>query len=269
MPEVGETLMEILPFALLWHWLHFTIHGFSKKLFPKTYERLLTLKDRKGELLTEQRELWCCNVVSSIHGFLVSGIVFWVWRKNNYEVSALFPFKFDDATEDSVWLGRIFSGYLLNDLLMCLRYLGDWVSGGNRLMIAHHVAGLICINWLIIFNYGHAMIFTVCAVEFTSPFINLRYFFDQFEMKTSPWYIYNGIAITVLWFLIRILFFAWAGYASIFHQWDELVAKGPIDVFVVAGGFSFGYSMQVFWFYKICKGLISKLFPLKKETHQE
>ena len=102
---------------------------------------------------------------------------------------------------------------------------------------------------------GH--IFGMCAVlmETTTPFVNQRWFFAQSGIKSGVLYLVNGLVMTVLWFLLRILVFFWLG-TRLFAMREQVFSvplyKSGFILFSYAGGFS----LQIFWFRKILKGAL-------------
>ena len=119
----------------------------------------------------------------------------------------------------------------------------------------HHVLGIISWTIMDIDAMGH--IFGMCAVlmETTTPFVNQRWFFAQSGIKSGVLYLVNGLVMTVLWFLLRILVFFWLG-TRLFAMREQVFSvplyKSGFILFSYAGGFS----LQIFWFRKILKGAL-------------
>ncbi|XP_067416447.1 TLC domain-containing protein 4-like [Emydura macquarii macquarii] len=93
-------------------------------------------------------------------------------------------------------------GYLLYDLLLLLRY---WKTLGDSLFVCHHLVAL--------YAYGYVLSRGVLAYfanfrllsELSTPFVNLRWFFDAVGQPRSSWFVLaNGLAMTVVFFLVRI-----------------------------------------------------------------
>ena len=93
-------------------------------------------------------------------------------------------------------------------------------------------------------GYSHTLSLICILVEFTTPFVNLRWFLDKLGMKGSSLYFWNGLAMTLSWFVVRVLGFMWLGTLlwSARAQIRELSTKQAVVMLV---SYVVGYSLQV------------------------
>uniref|UniRef100_A0A8C3IHB8 TLC domain-containing protein n=1 Tax=Chrysemys picta bellii TaxID=8478 RepID=A0A8C3IHB8_CHRPI len=93
-------------------------------------------------------------------------------------------------------------GYLLYDLLLLLRY---WKTLGDSLFVCHHLVALYAYGYVL--SRGVLPYFANFRLlsELSTPFVNLRWFFDTVGQPRSSWFVLaNGLAMTVVFFLVRI-----------------------------------------------------------------
>merc|ERR1712139_59845 len=107
-------------------------------------------------------------------------------------------------------------------------------------------------------QFAHFMGLVGIAAEITTPFINLRWFLAESDMKSGRLYIINGMLIVVLWFIFRICGFAFLG-VRIFEQRQDIYAMSWDKQMTVALTYVVGYGLQFFWFWKICRGALKAL----------
>mmetsp|Transcript_28438 Transcript_28438/g.33651 ORF Transcript_28438/g.33651 Transcript_28438/m.33651 type:complete len:87 (+) Transcript_28438:711-971(+) len=77
-------------------------------------------------------------------------------------------------------------------------------------------------------------------------------------MKNTSLYVVNGLLMTVLWFIFRILMFAWLGY-RIYKSKDALMTLSTFKIIAILITYIVGYALQIFWFSKIFKGALKVL----------
>ena len=116
---------------------------------------------------------------------------------------------------------------------------------------------------------AHCFVMVPLLSEATAPFINGRWFMSQLRLKNNPLYLLNGIAIVVLWFLVRLLLILWLGWQH-FWVWREpfnaqvaLAHRAVLAMLYVPGA-----ALQFMWFGKILQGFFKvitmALKPQKK-----
>jgi hypothetical protein len=102
--------------------------------------------------------------------------------------------------------------------------------------------------------------------EATTPFINLRWFFDVSGMKSSPLYLINGLIMFVGWYTIRICMQYWMAYN--FNYEVYFVVPHIINPFVklifIPTLQPLALGLNTYWGYKIGKGFMRAIFPSQK-----
>ena len=138
------------------------------------------------------------------------------------------------------------------------------------MLLFHHVLGIICMFHSLTMGYGSGLVIPCVIVEATAPFVNGRWFLDKIGWRSSTLYIINGAMITILWFLLRIVFMGWFLFQYVYVKWDELMGYNDIShVIVVLSGFVGGYGLQVIWFQKIVSGMMKILSTTKPKSKDD
>ena len=75
----------------------------------------------------------------------------------------------------------------------------------------------------------------------------------------------DGVAIVLSWLLLRVVFFGILIYKVFFLYRPEFLALGGARVAHLTLSFVTGYALQLFWFYKMCLGLVAFVFAKKVE----
>ena len=199
---------ELLLFAVL-SWQAVTHLSSYGSRWSQTYRQLGS---------TEQ-SYWCYSVTSTVHAVVISALC----------VSALLeepdvsPFTlggpFYTTTAASNQLLQIFFGYILSDTVGCLWYNRRW-PGWQANLIHHATAGLIALLFLVA-ELGHSLGIAAILLEVTTPLVNARWFLDTCGLRGSTLYLANGIAMTLLWLIVRVLGGAGIG-VMLAYQWHEV-----------------------------------------------
>ena len=130
--------------------------------------------------------------------------------------------------------------------------------GGWKANLIHHAAALLCWSQLLTGGFAHFLGLIGIISEITTPFVNFRWFFDKGGMKGTTLYLVNGMTMTLLWFLVRILGFMFVGY-RMFQMREGIAALSTGHQVTVALSYTVGYGLQWFWFYRIVKGALKAL----------
>ncbi|XP_043940577.1 TLC domain-containing protein 4-like isoform X2 [Protopterus annectens] len=155
------------------------------------------------------------------------------------------------------------SGYLIYDLLLLIRY---WKLMGDAFFICHHLAALYAYSYVL--SRGVLPYFANFRLisELSTPFVNQRWFFDAvcFPRSSRP-VLCNGVAMTVVFFLVRIAVIP-TYYARVFSTFGteafEKLGTGPQVAWIVSS-----LSLEVLniiWMYKIFRGCYKALVRAKK-----
>ncbi len=105
-------------------------------------------------------------------------------------------------------------------------------------------------------NQGHIYMSAMLLTELTTPFMNLRWMLEKAGAKSSPAYLYNGIAILVLWALARVAIFMPYGMHVVQH-WDTIMTHiRPHAIAVTICVPAVLAVLNTFWFTKIVRGAL-------------
>lgn len=223
--------------------LTYYLGRFYSPLLFRTYPRL---SDR------DKRE-WDVRYASMPHSFLCVWFAYvMLWKSDFFFKESEVPSMLRSNEITHTMLG-ISWGYFVVDFLVCLKYH----MGGNE-MLLHHVGSLSSVTAAIITGKGHMHALWMLVTEFTTPFINFRWWFDKAGMKSSPLYFYNGVCILVGWFLARIVVFPPFFYV-VYQQREQvkyLNSGTKLLLFVFP---PILYMLNLFWFHKIVKGVMKML----------
>lgn len=153
-------------------------------------------------------------------------------------------------------------GYFLSDLAMIVWHfpaLGGWEY------VLHHGLSMFSIFLSIVSGQGQIYILMVLFSESTTPFVNLRWYLDIYGQKSSNLYICNGIFLFLGWLFARILLFIFFFTHMLIHfdQVKEIFDLGFYSLLLVPSVLAI---MNLFWFWKIAKGLVK---TLSKKRHRQ
>ncbi|XP_075758467.1 TLC domain-containing protein 4-like [Pelodiscus sinensis] len=158
----------------------------------------LALSPHYGRLPSGKKQEWNSRCVSTLHALIVG-------------LFCLYILYFDEAINaNPIWGDpylvklnvAITCGYLLYDLLLLLRY---WKMLGDSLFVCHHLVALYAYGYVL--SRGVLPYFANFRLlsELSTPFVNLRWFFDTVGQPRSSWFVLaNGLAMTAVFFLVRI-----------------------------------------------------------------
>ncbi|XAR60850.1 hypothetical protein NMG60_11034375 [Bertholletia excelsa] len=150
-------------------------------------------------------------------------------------------------------------GYFLSDLALLL-----WnfpVLGGLEYVL-HHGLSMLSIFLSLISGQGQVYILMVLFTESTTPFVNLRWHLDIAGQKNSYAYILNGVALFLGWLVARILLFIFFFY-HMFTHFSQVKTVFPLGFWTLIAVPPMLATMNLFWFWKIAKGLIKTLSKAK------
>ncbi|XP_051021602.1 TLC domain-containing protein 4 [Acomys russatus] len=211
-------------------------------------------------LSVEKKIEWNSRVVSTCHSLLVG-------------IFGLYLFFFDEATiADPLWgdptlvkvnVG-VSAGYLISDLLLILT---NWKVIGDKFFIIHHCSA-IAAYYFVLQNgvAGYIANFRLLA-ELSSPFVNQRWFFEALKYpKFSKANVINGVLMTVVFFIVRILaippmyFYMYSVYGT-----EPYIRLGFPVQFAWITSCSALDVMNVMWMIKITRGCVKVLSLIRQE----
>ncbi|KAL3616260.1 hypothetical protein CASFOL_039650 [Castilleja foliolosa] len=153
-------------------------------------------------------------------------------------------------------------GYFLSDLSMILY---QYPALGGIEYVIHHGLSMYSIILSLLSGQVQMYILMVLFTEITTPFVNLRWCLDVAGLKNSKLYIYNGVALFFGWLVARIILFVFFFY-HMFNHFDEVRLVFPLGFYSVVSVPPVISLMNVFWFWKIAKGMVK---TLKKARHSQ
>ncbi|XP_047059614.1 TLC domain-containing protein 4-B-like [Lolium rigidum] len=210
-----------------------------------------------------QKVEWNNRGFSTFHALVAAAVSFYVVM-----VSGLFS----EDINNSILIGRkswlsdsmfgVSIGYFLTDLAMILWY---FPSLGGKEFLLHHGLSMYAIGLALFSGKAHMYILMVLFTEATTPFVNLRWYLDVAGQKTHRLYLCNGLALFVGWLVARIILFVYFFSHMYFHfdQVKSIFALGFYSIMTVPPTIA---AMNVFWFWKISKGMVKTLCKSKSKA---
>jgi hypothetical protein len=144
-------------------------------------------------------------------------------------------------------------GYFIVDFIICIKYdMGGWP------MHLHHAGSLMSVSAAVFTGQGHMHATWMLFTEATTPFVNMRWWLDKSDMKSSPLYFYNGVGLFVFWILARIVAFPPFFYV-IYKQRDQIKYLSTYTKFLLYVFPIILTTLNLWWFTKILKGVLKML----------
>ncbi|KAH1226276.1 Transmembrane protein 56-B [Glycine soja] len=217
------------------------------------------------KLSSAQKIEWNNRGFSTFHALFASFMSFYllvlsdIFNKDSHEELIINR----SSTFSNLVLG-ISIGYFLADLAMILWH---FPALGGLEYVLHHGLSMFSIIQSLLSGQGLIYILMVLFSESTTPFVNLRWHLDIAGLKSSKLYVWNGIALFFGWLIARIFLFMfffihmWTHFdeASIFSV-KEIFPLGFYSLLVVPPMLAM---MNLFWFWKIAKGLVKTISKAK------
>ncbi|KAK8950238.1 hypothetical protein KSP40_PGU000004 [Platanthera guangdongensis] len=225
---------------------------------------------------------WKNRGFSTFHAILVAAVSFYLIVLSDLfkEGSLTGSFVHRKSLLSDSLLG-VSIGYFLTDLGMIL-----WCfpALGGMEYVLHHGCSLYAITLSLITGEAQFYILMVLFSEITTPFVNLRWYLDVYGKKSSMLYFCNGVALFLGWLesstsvpdparraqveaerrpvedvarprAARILLFIFF-FSHMHLHFDQVKTIFPIGLYSVLSVPSLIAVMNVYWFWKITKGLV-------------
>lgn len=149
------------------------------------------------------------------------------------------------------------TGYMIYDLgLMMFTYkeLGDVV------MIFHHIVVISSLQIGVLYQAGTFYMVSLFFNEVSTIFVNLRFLLLHYKMGDTKWYYYNGVALAISFFFVRIVIITVLIIHVFCSWWFVAWGKGlwwsrptsdrylfiGLTLLLMAHG-----ALNMFWFWKI------------------
>jgi hypothetical protein len=248
-------VIELFQYTLLWHATFQICTHIISPLCLCHYSTIYT------KVSHDQRTYWNASMVSSIHAVVVSCLAMFAivdgqlwsqWPHVNMETT----------TPWSHFTIKIMTSYLLSDAGLTIYYRsGEAWASSWKVNVAHHlVVGLINYN-IIVKNFGHSYGLIGTMLEMTTPLVNTRWFLHTSGETSTILYLANGMALVLLWFVVRIVI---AGPFTMYPLWldsDDMNLGRRLTFLVTYGGV---YPLQCWWFFKLARGAMKVLSKEKR-----
>jgi hypothetical protein len=193
------------------------------------------------------------SVVATVHAVLVVILAVWAFSK---DITLLSTDDFFAASPESLQCCHCFLGYILSDLTIALYYNKRWDGWVPNLL--HHCF-IVLVWWpLIDGRYGQLFALQAAICEASTPFVNMRWFLDKFDMKGTQLYIVNGLAMVFSFFVLRVIGFGWLG-TKLVQQREGLLSLPLFKWSTFILGYVVGYALQLIWFRKMFIGALKTL----------
>lgn len=211
-----------------------------------------------SNLPEDKKIYWRTCVCSTLHAFVVSSLCVY---------SLLFE---PHLKEDPIWgdsrLVRsscaILSGYLIADSILILTY---YKQIGDIFYVLHHWASAFAYYYVISYGvYVYFANFRLMA-EFSTPWVNNRWFLATSGKRSSKIYFCNGLVLTAMFFFCRIMTLpqCWFMVYSIYGTEPFEGTQGCKYVLLIS---CFVLDvLNLLWFYKLMKGVHKQL--TQKDTN--
>lgn len=234
-------------------WFAFSVLTFalsrtlSPKYFPATYSRVASEPGGRG--------YWDSSVASLINGVLLGTAGLGAFIRSSPVVMGS---DFYAKTSDSCRVMSMFTAWISFEFVLQLVHWGQWKESGA--MLVHHVSALTA--WVLYMQggYAHALSLIGCICEYTNPFMNIRYFLLELQLKESKAYMANGLAFLLAWLVIRIGFAPGVGGYMVWLQWAQISALPLWRSGLLLFFFGVGCCLNCMWGYKLLRGALKILF---------
>ena len=207
-------------------------------------------------LVPSEKAYWNATVVSSLHAVW---LVVNTWVSIRDTPSLLTSTSIGHTTPQLSETLNMFLGYLLYDLVGVVRFFGRW--RGSKLMLIHHLTAIFMWSLMVYYQKGHSLALYAQLCEFTTPFINNRWFLKQFHRDGGNIGLSNRLIIFISWIVFRLGLFGYGGTQilyKLYHSYEDTPVLLGVSL---VGNFVVGYSLQWTWFMKmvnIVKNMVRK-----------
>ena len=177
----------------------------------------------------EKKAYYGSSTLALVHGIFVSILALMAGLENGFWTVTWEPWDYHAMTPATARCIHVFLAFLLTDLVPLFYFRNEWT--GTALYIGHHT--LSCVAWgdAALNGTCHNVALGLLLCEATSPFINGRYFLSTHGanepcawppltahglrpaapappppgLKSSPLYLYNGVAMALSFLGLRVL----------------------------------------------------------------
>eukprot|EP00249_Psilotum_nudum_P010174 c22381_g3_i1 orf=463-1269(+) len=199
---------------------------------------------------------WDNRGFSTFHALIVSAIgANLLFFSNFFDDSAPYgPVTLRSTIFSQITVG-VSIGYFLSDLAMIL-----WCfpSLGGTEYVLHHLLSVISLALSLYSGHAQIYIYIVLFSEITTPFVNMRWYLHVAGLKNSKAYVINGVLLFLGWMMARVLLFVYF-FLHIYLHYDQVREIFPPGFYFLFIAPPLLALMNLFWFYKIVRGMIRML----------
>ncbi|KAG5052870.1 hypothetical protein JHK87_005068 [Glycine soja] len=213
-----------------------------------------------GKLSSAEKIEWNNRGFSTFHALFVSSASFYLLILSDvFNVNSHGDVVINRSSTLSDAVLGISIGYFLTDLAMIL---WNFPALGGLEYVLHHGLSIGSITLCLLSGQVHIYILMVLFSESTTPFVNLRWYLDIAGLKSSKLYIWNGIALFFGWLVARIFLFMFLFYhiGTRYVEVKEIFLFGFYTLIMVPSVLAV---LNIFWFWKIAKGMVKTLTKAK------
>jgi hypothetical protein len=246
-----DAILDIIPVVMFFACLYLSSFIVSPLVSP-AYQKLDGVK----------KAYWCTLVNSTTHAIIVAILSMYsilhgdVWSSGN----------FNWTSRATHIICQTFLGYITFDSFIVLYFNTGF--GDFKAYLLHHSVAILAFYFIVKDGIAHPMAMVACTMEWTTPFINLRHFWDVSGIKDSHprMYLYNGFIFTIGWPIVRIMIPVWSGYWFLYT-----LNCGGLNFntkCMLWGTYWGAMVLQIMWYSKIIKGLMKymkKINDMDKE----
>jgi len=248
LPTQDEVMLHAFFFFIMFQILFHGLRLYCPMLFGDVFSKLTS----------PMQAYWISTIVSSFHAILVVTMTLHAF----YVAPELLGSDFFLTSPQSVQIFKIFLGYISCDTTFSVYYNSAWP--GWKANLIHHFSAMWCWSLLATCGFGHLLGLIGILCEITTPLVNLRWSLHTAGMKSSYLYFVNGMLMTVLWFVFRILGFFWVGI-RLYEARDSMRQLWLPHLAMISFVYPVGYGLQIFWFSKILRGALKSIRGSKRK----
>lgn len=197
---------------------------------------------------------WHTRTNSSAHSFFTGTL-------------CLYILIFDTAIQEDPVRGKssavkftcaIVTGYMLSDAILILRF---WKEIGDFFYLFHHSAIMCAYYFVMTYNAFPWFANFRLLAELSTPFVNQRWFLDVLGYdKGSPIFVSNGIAMAIMFLLVRIMAIPPYWYKVFLIYGSPACQELGRIWYVLLSSCIILDSLNCVWFYKILRGCYKVLY---------
>lgn len=197
---------------------------------------------------------WISRWISTLHAIIFAGLSFYILFVSGEIFKVIYAGGIG-TTCPLTYPTLLFScGYFIVDSIFALMYFND------KGTIAHHFAATIICFTICTWQAGPFYMIWFGLTEASTPFVNMRVFLTDLNLKDSPLFVANGIGMWLGFLIFRMPMIFCIPYYMLRYSYNYFKYEAPLVHFIAASTvYLIISSLNVYWFYLITKGLLKAL----------